>query len=105
MATSAFQENMEPSPNTEAQNTGEELLAPSLASGSKRFPERLFELLNTEAAPRSLYWLPGGKAFAIEQETFAPEVLDRYFQATKFASFVRRLHKWYVSDIFFAKSL
>jgi HSF-type DNA-binding len=67
-------------------------------SGSKRFPARLFELLNTEAAPRSLYWLPGGKAFAIEQETFASEVLDRYFQATKFASFVRRLHKWCVSN-------
>ena len=67
----------------------------SPASASlKRFPDRLYELLNIEAAPESLYWLPGGKAFAIEQENFSSQVLDRYFQATKFSSFVRRLHKW-----------
>lgn len=64
------------------------------ATGLKRFPDRLYELLNTEAAPDSLYWLPGGKAFAIDQDNFATEVLDKYFQATKFASFIRRLHKW-----------
>jgi len=62
----------------------------------KRFPDRLIELLNTEAADKSLYWLPGGKAFAIEQQSFSKEVLDKFFQATKFSSFVRRLHKWYV---------
>ncbi|CAB9500198.1 HSF-type DNA-binding [Seminavis robusta] len=73
-----------------AQSKGSELVG----TGSKRFPDRLYELLNNEAAPSSLYWLPGGKAFAIEQVTFAKEVLDKYFQATKFASFVRRLHKW-----------
>jgi len=61
--------------------------------GPRRFPERLYELLSTEAAPKSLYWLPGGKAFAIEQENVSA-VLDKYFQATKFASFIRRLHKW-----------
>ena len=61
---------------------------------AKRFPDRLLELLNTDAAPASLYWLPGGRAFAIEQESFDTKVLDKYFQATKFASFVRRLHKW-----------
>ena len=60
----------------------------------KRFPDRLYELLNAEVAPGSLYWLPGGKAFAIDQTTFASEVLDKHFQATKFASFIRRLHKW-----------
>ena len=68
----------------------------TLSEKAKRFPDRLFELLNTEVAPASLYWLPGGKAFAIEQENFDKKVLDKYFQATKFASFVRRLHKWYV---------
>lgn len=68
--------------------------ASALSEKTKRFPDRLFELLNTEAVPASLYWLPGGKAFAIEQEDFDKKVLDKYFQATKFASFVRRLHKW-----------
>jgi HSF-type DNA-binding len=63
-------------------------------AGPKRFPDRLYELLNADSAPSSLYWLPGGKAFAIDQDNFATEVLDRYFQATKFASFIRRLHKW-----------
>ena len=69
------------------------LLGPA-TTGAKRFPDRLYELLNSEAAQESLYWLPGGKAFAIEQAGFASKVLDKYFQATKLPSFIRRLHKW-----------
>lgn len=80
------------------------LVALGATAGGKRFPDRLYELLHTDAAPKSLFWLPGGKAFAIEQETFSSEVLDKYFQATKFASFVRRLHKWYVLLIFRLKT-
>ena len=102
MATTALFDDKEPLPSKAANITGSERAALGSTPASKRFPERLFDLLNAEAAPRSLYWLPGGKAFAIEQESFAPEILDRYFQATKFASFVRRLHKWYVTDSCFS---
>ena len=56
------------------------------------FPRLLMKLLNEEAAGDALWWLPDGKAFAIDPKTVPSKILDKHFRGTKFSSFIRRLH-------------
>ncbi|CAB9506798.1 HSF-type DNA-binding [Seminavis robusta] len=56
------------------------------------FPQYLMKLLNDDVAPEALWWLPDGKAFAIDPKKIDGQVLDKYFQKTKYSSFIRRLH-------------
>jgi len=40
-------------------------------------------------------WLPDGKSFIIrDMDTFTKEVVPKYFKATKFSSFTRKLYRW-----------
>ena len=40
-------------------------------------------------------WLPDGKSFVIrDKEEFKEKVLSKYFKATKFSSFTRKLYRW-----------
>lgn len=63
------------------------------------FPERIFGLLNNESVKEHMFWLPDGDAFCIVPKNFAEEVLNKYFQGTKFESFTRKLNRWYVQWI------
>ena len=56
------------------------------------FPQYLMKLLNDEVAPDALWWLPDGEAFALDPLRINERVLDKYFQKTKYSSFIRRLH-------------
>ena len=58
------------------------------------FPEKLIDLLNSEADKQSLWWLPSGKQFAIESKRFRKTILARNFQGSKFESFTRKLGRW-----------
>jgi hypothetical protein len=56
-------------------------------------PQTLMKLLQDESAPEALWWLPGGKEFAIDANVFPSKVLEVYFPGCKYASFIRRVHK------------
>lgn len=60
------------------------------------FPERLMELLNEGVARDSMWWLEDGNGFCVVPKLFAENVLNKYFQGTKFESFTRKLNRWYV---------
>lgn len=53
----------------------------------------LMQLLNEETEPEAIWWLPGEKEFAIDADVFPTRVLEVYFPGSKYASFIRRLHK------------
>ncbi|CAB9516424.1 shock factor protein 2 [Seminavis robusta] len=61
--------------------------------GKVSFPERLMALIEEQVAPDAIWFLPGNRVFVIEQKRFTAEVLDKYFQGTKFMSFVRQLNR------------
>ena len=69
-------------------STGEE------AVKSSSFPERLMELFEGDVAKDAMWWLPGGDAFALSPDLFPDQVLQKYFQGTKFESFTRKLNRW-----------
>ena len=53
------------------------------------------ELLSDEANEAIVSWLPHGNAFHIHKKSrLADEVLPKYFKATKFTSFTRKLNRW-----------
>jgi HSF-type DNA-binding len=56
------------------------------------FPRLLMTLLNEQVAPGALWWLPDGKGFVLNPKEAPSKLLDTYFRATKFSSFIRRLH-------------
>eukprot|EP01083_Nonionella_stella_P089258 249011_1 len=52
-------------------------------------------ILDDESNADVISWLPEGKGFIIlDKKRFAEEVMPRYFNDTKFASFIRRLNRW-----------
>lgn len=63
-----------------------------LKKKSPKLQHILMKLLNDESAPEAIWWLPGEKEFAINADKF-PAVLDAHLPGTKYASFIRRLHK------------
>ena len=60
---------------------------------TQTFPQRLMEMLDDEVVPDAMWWAEEGKAFAMDLSKFG-DVLQHHFQATKYASFTRKLNKW-----------
>jgi len=61
----------------------------------KNFPSKLFDVIADEANSDIIMWLPGGKAFVIQdKKRFASEILPRYFKQSQFTSFTRKLTRW-----------
>lgn len=63
------------------------------------FPEKLMNLMKMaqEEDPETfcVAWLPDGKSFVIRHpDEFTRKVLPKYFKATKFSSFTRKLYRW-----------
>jgi hypothetical protein len=63
------------------------------------FPEKLMNLMKEadkhDAKSFCIAWLPDGKTFIIrDPEEFTRKVLLKFFKATKFSSFTRKLYRW-----------
>lgn len=62
---------------------------------TKSFPEKLMQVLTETVLEEAVAWLPDGRSFVIlNQDLFVSEVLNTGFKATKYASFIRKLHRW-----------
>ena len=57
-----------------------------------RIASTLMELLNDNSVPEALWWLDD-HTFAADPKFFQTQVLDPYFRGTKYASFLRTMHK------------
>ena len=61
----------------------------------KTFPEKLMNALLEFPNEDAAAWLPDGKSFVVvNPELFCNEILAKAFKETKYASFVRKLHRW-----------
>ena len=59
------------------------------------FPETLHDVVSNEEHDDIIAWLPHGRGFIIKDRTrFESEILPRYFDNAKFASFSRRIIRW-----------
>jgi len=63
------------------------------------FPEKLMNLMKMaqKEDPETfcVAWLPDGKSFVIRHpDEFTRKVLPKFFKATKFSSFTRKLYRW-----------
>uniref|UniRef100_A0A7S4ATW8 HSF-type DNA-binding domain-containing protein n=1 Tax=Pseudo-nitzschia australis TaxID=44445 RepID=A0A7S4ATW8_9STRA len=62
---------------------------------AKTFPQILMEILTNDEDSDTIAWLPHGRSFIIyKKKKFAAQVLVKYFKATKFTSFTRKLNRW-----------
>jgi hypothetical protein len=62
---------------------------------AKTFPEKLMQSMMEYADEQAVAWLPDGKSFVIvNPDMFCEEVLSKVFKESKYASFVRKLHRW-----------
>ena len=62
---------------------------------AKTFPEKLMQSMMDFADEEAVAWLPDGKSFVIvNPDLFCREVLNKVFKESKYASFVRKLHRW-----------
>jgi HSF-type DNA-binding len=62
---------------------------------AKSFPEKLMQAMMEHENERAVAWLPDGKSFVIvSPDLFVNEVLSSSFKEAKYASFVRKLHRW-----------
>jgi HSF-type DNA-binding len=62
---------------------------------AKSFPEKLMQAMMEHGNERAIAWLPDGKSFVIvSPDLFVNEVLSSSFKEAKYASFVRKLHRW-----------
>jgi hypothetical protein len=53
------------------------------------------EILSDEEDSDTISWLPHGRSFIIyKKKKFAANVLPKFFKATKFTSFTRKLNRW-----------
>ena len=53
------------------------------------------EVLTNDEDSDTISWLPHGRSFIIyKKKKFASQVLVKYFKATKFTSFTRKLNRW-----------
>jgi hypothetical protein len=69
-----------------------------VGSGSKRnmetFPEKMMQILESAEYEDAIWWNPDRVGFSIVPKKFTEKVLTKYFQGTKFESFVRKLNRW-----------
>lgn len=62
---------------------------------AKSFPEKLMQAMMENADEEAVAWLPDGKSFVIvNPDLFCNDVLNKIFKESKYASFVRKLHRW-----------
>lgn len=62
---------------------------------TKRFPEKLQQVLANQDLLGSIAWHPDGNSFVVvSKDRLVKEVLPRYFKEAKFASFTRKLNRW-----------
>lgn len=62
---------------------------------AKSFPEKLMQAMMENADEEAVAWLPDGKSFVIvNPDLFCNEVLNKIFKESKYASFVRKLHRY-----------
>lgn len=84
--------------------TAEGTVPPTAAVGAPgplvRLPDKLMDILMNEEAPEAIWWLQNGTAFAMQNEKFQEQILDKHFRGNKFKSLVRNLHRWYVVKVF-----
>ena len=64
----------------------------SSAGANRPLAVLLMEILNDEVAGDAIWWLPCGKAFAVDPDIAPSKILDIYFNGTKVSSFVRQLN-------------
>jgi hypothetical protein len=58
------------------------------------------DILSEEGQAEIISWLPHGNGFLIhKKKTFANEMLPKYFKASKFTSFTRKLNRWGFSRV------
>jgi hypothetical protein len=58
------------------------------------------DILSEEGQAEIISWLPHGNGFIIhKKKTFANDILPRYFKASKFTSFTRKLNRWGFSRV------
>jgi hypothetical protein len=61
----------------------------------KTFPEKLMQALIDYGNDETVAWLPDGKSFVVvNPDFFCSAVLSKAFKEAKYASFVRKLHRW-----------
>jgi hypothetical protein len=61
----------------------------------KTFPQVLMDIMSNEEDSDTISWLPHGRSFIIyKKKRFGSAVLPKYFKATKFTSFTRKLNRW-----------
>jgi len=63
------------------------------------FPEKLMNLMKLaqkeDTETFCVAWLPDGKSFVIRKpDEFTRQLLPKFFKATKFSSFTRKLYRW-----------
>jgi len=62
---------------------------------SKSFPVKLMATLVENPNEHAVAWLPDGKSFVVvDPDSFVEAVLKKTFKQSKYASFVRKLHRW-----------
>jgi hypothetical protein len=62
---------------------------------AKTFPEKLMQALIEYGVEDAVAWLPDGKSFVVvNPDAFVANVLSPVFKQAKYASFVRKLHRW-----------
>lgn len=77
------------------QNADIELARRDKKKRSRTFPEKLMAAMMEHEDERAVAWLPDGKSFVIvNPDVFVNEVLRGDFKQAKYASFVRKLHRW-----------
>lgn len=61
---------------------------------------QLMDILSNEEHSSIITWLPEGNGFIIsKKKAFAEKILPKYFKASKFTSFTRKLNRWGFSRI------
>lgn len=76
-------------------NADAELARRDKKKRSRTFPEKLMAAMMEHEDERAVAWLPDGKSFVIvNPDLFVNEVLRGDFKQAKYASFVRKLHRW-----------
>jgi hypothetical protein len=62
---------------------------------AKTFAEKLMNAILENPNEDAIAWLPDGRSFVIvSPDLFTSEVLDKAFKKAKYASFIRKLHRW-----------
>lgn len=57
----------------------------------RSFPEKVLEIIENPKNKNVIWWNKAGTAICISPKNFHSQVMDKYFQGTKFDSFARRL--------------